>query len=725
MTNRDGYVPRTGWRKLLTSFLICVICVAVNIIGAQIATLLHVPLYLDCVGTVVASMAGGFLPGVIVGYLTNTILGLVDGVSLYYTIINVLIAVAAASFSHMGWFKSVAKTLLAIVTFALIGGALASILTWCLYGFSVGEGITAPFVHQLCEGGVSPFVAQLAADTAVDVVDKAIVTVLALLITRVLPHEFFELFDFSAWQQNPLSSGELALVRATKSRVASVRTKVVFLVSIVMIAVVGATTWLSYLMLENSMIEEQEANGVGIASLAAEAIDPKMVDEYLSQGASSASYQSTLQHLINIRKSFPEVQYVYAYKILDDGCHVVLDSGGEDEPGSDPGTVIEFESAFEPYRADLLAGRPIKPIISTGLYGWLLTVYQPLLDAQGNCVCYVGVDIQMTHVLNEVYAYLAKVVSLFGAFFILICTIVLWMAKYGIILPLNSIARAAGNFAFGTESDRTGTVEQVRSLDIHTGDEIENLYHSVTKTAEDTVRYIADAEEKSRTIERMQDNLIMVMADLVESRDQYTGDHVRKTGEYASLIMRQMRSEGIYADELTDELIFNIERSAPLHDIGKIVVSDTILNKPGRLTDEEFEIMKSHTTAGREIIKRAVGAVSEPTYLDEAKNISEFHHEKWNGTGYPTGRAGKEIPLSARIMAVADVFDALVSRRSYKDGFPLEKAFSIIEEGAGSHFDPEVAAAFLHARGEAAAIARKYGDGQTDREGGVDEGTAK
>ena len=168
--------------------------------------------------------------------------------------------------------------------------------------------------------------------------------------------------------------------------------------------------------------------------------------------------------------------------------------------------------------------------------------------------------------------------------------------------------------------------------------------------------------------------------------------------------MNQMRREGICANVLTNEFISNVYHSAPLHDIGKIAVSDTILNKPGRLTDEEFAIMKSHTLAGQEILEHAKGAVSEESYLDEAQRLAAYHQEKWNGTGYPYGLAGEDIPLSARIMAVADVFDALVSKRSYKAGFPVEKAFAIIEEGIGTHFDPQVARAFLHAKDKAIAV---------------------
>ena len=205
----------------------------------------------------------------------------------------------------------------------------------------------------------------------------------------------------------------------------------------------------------------------------------------------------------------------------------------------------------------------------------------------------------------------------------------------------------------------------------------------------------------------MQNGLILVLADLVESRDQCTGDHIRKTAEYTRVIMEQMRKDGIYTEQLTDGFIEDVVRSAPLHDLGKIRIPDAILNKPGKLTDEEFEAIKEHTTAGGNIVSHAIDMVSDSDsgYLIEARNLAYYHHEKWNGQGYPQKLSGEDIPLSARIMAVADVFDALVSKRSYKEPFPLEKAIAIIEEGSGTHFDPNIVTAFLHAREEICAIA--------------------
>ena len=180
--------------------------------------------------------------------------------------------------------------------------------------------------------------------------------------------------------------------------------------------------------------------------------------------------------------------------------------------------------------------------------------------------------------------------------------------------------------------------------------------------------------------------------------------------------MQELRKEGKYTEILTDSFIQDVVNSAPLHDVGKIQVSDVLLNKPGKLTDEEFRQMQYHTIAGGDIIAHAIALVSDAGYLAEAKNLATYHHERWDGRGYPTGLVGDDIPLSARIMAVADVFDALVSRRSYKAPFPFEKAMSIIREESGTHFDPVVAEAFLNAEDEVRRIeeefSAQYGSGE-------------
>ncbi len=281
----------------------------------------------------------------------------------------------------------------------------------------------------------------------------------------------------------------------------------------------------------------------------------------------------------------------------------------------------------------------------------------------------------------------------------MLLTITILFAEYNIILPINALDDTMDRSGYATEEERDASVSRIRSLDIRTGDEIENLYHSITGTTEAMVHTVQNVERQGKIISRLQNGLILVMADMVEGRDKCTGDHVRKTAAYADIILRELKRENIYTDQLTESFVSDVVHSAPLHDIGKIQVSDLILNKPGKLSEDEFEAMKAHTTAGVDIIRHAINMVSESDsgYLREAMNLANFHHEKWDGTGYPRGLKEQEIPLSARIMAVADVFDALVSRRSYKEPFSFEKAMQIIQEYSGSRFDPAIVDAFSRA----------------------------
>ena len=397
---------------------------------------------------------------------------------------------------------------------------------------------------------------------------------------------------------------------------------------------------------------------------------------------------------------------------MEDGCHVVFDPDSPDLPGEPAGTVVSFDEAFSEYLPALLAGEEIEPVISDEKYGWLLTVYKPVYDSNGVCQCYAAVDINMNEIAVNGYQFLARVISLFFGFFVLILSVTIWMAEYNIILPINAMAAVTGSATYDTEEARSKTLKHIHELDICTGDEIENLYHSEVKNAEDMVQNIENQAKQNEVISKLQNGLILVLADIVESRDKCTGDHVRKTADYTRIIMEQMKREGFYTDQLTDEFIEDVVNSAPLHDVGKIHVPDAILNKPGKLTDEEFEEIKSHTSAGRDVIDSAIAMVSEGSsgYLNEARNLAYCHHEKWNGRGYPQGIQGEEIPLSARIMAVADVFDALISRRSYKEPFTVEKAMEIIREGSGTHFDPKVAEAFLHAEEEVRKVAETHGE---------------
>lgn len=226
----------------------------------------------------------------------------------------------------------------------------------------------------------------------------------------------------------------------------------------------------------------------------------------------------------------------------------------------------------------------------------------------------------------------------------------------------------------------------------------------------------AEVNRRTAEILAVQDVTINAMASLAETRDNETGNHIRRTQRYVKVLAEKVRFNPRYAhflnDDKTIELLF---KSAPLHDIGKVGIPDRILLKPGRFEPEEFEIMKTHTTLGRDAILQAEKDLGmEMPFLKYAKEIAYGHQEKWDGSGYPEGLSGDDIPISARLMAVADVYDALISRRVYKQAMSHEKAVSVIKEGRGTHFDPDMVDAFLELEQEFKKIAEAFADSDED-----------
>lgn len=247
--------------------------------------------------------------------------------------------------------------------------------------------------------------------------------------------------------------------------------------------------------------------------------------------------------------------------------------------------------------------------------------------------------------------------------------------------------------------------------------------HLALKATADFLRSKSDYLEREvalRTLElqAIQDVTIIALASLAETRDAETGNHIRRTQLYVKALAEQLRRHPRFEQVLTVSMIDLLYKSAPLHDIGKVGVPDHILLKPGRLTAEEFEVAKTHAALGRKAIESAERRLGmRVRFLDVAKDMACHHHEHWDGTGYPAGLSGEAIPVAARLMAVADVYDALISRRIYKAAMTHEQAAAIIVAGRGQHFDPDIVDAFLAIQEEFQAIAWRFSDPEA-RHGG-------
>ena len=550
---------------VLKPFIGMAAAVFLNIFFNRLMGLFHIPLFMDNIGTLLAAGLGGYLPGIITGYLTNVINMTADVENVYYASLSVLIAVAGSFLYKRGFFDKFWKALLTVPVFAFLGGAVGSLLTYCIYGFGMGEGISAPFATRLLENGTfNVFTAQFVSDVTIDLVDKLLTVLAVFLILKIIPKRIKDNMGLYAWRQNPISKEDRAKIKKERIKGIPIGAKITIVVAVFMIIIAFVTTSISCILYHSFAMEHLTATGMSLEEI----------------------------------------------RLLE-------------------------------------------------------------------------------------VSFLAKVLSLFVGFFLMILAMSVWLARYFVVYPIKAMTLMAERFAYDTEEDRAESVQSLKKLDIRTRDEIENLYSAVSVTMEESVEHMEHIKKKGEEISRMQNGLINVLADLVESRDKKTGHHIKKTAAYTRYLLKCMKEEGYHTDIITPEYIENVANSAPLHDLGKIVVSDTILNKNGRLNDEEFEKMKSHTLAGRDIIKKTMDLASGSEYLEEAEKLATFHHEKWDGSGYPMGKTGEDIPLCARVMAVADVLDALLSKRSYKEPYTFDRAVEIITEGSGKHFDPEIIDVFL------------------------------
>lgn len=668
-------------RYTTTVLCLTVIGVFLNVTGSFMRERFGISFIPSNLGTILASLFGGTVPGVMSAFFSSAICRLFDPDAIYFGVVNVIAALFVSLFRSRRAFRRVHTGLAAMIGVWVVQFVPDMLISWLLGGYG-GSRLASASERFLDAGAPGEYAAHLFAFAFVNFCSILIVFGVSLIVLTLFPSKARERIWLT---MHPETEGAKLNVRRSLSR------KVIAIVLTVEILFGALAYALGFFLYDAAAMRNYQSICDSVTKVMSLDLDPDKIDDFIALGRDDPDYVATEAKLARIKESFPMAEYVYVYRIEEDGCRVVFDL---DPEGSTPGDLIPFDESFYPLLPTLKAGGEIDPIVSDDTYGYLLTVYTPVKNAGGECVCYACADINMEDVITDESMFLVKLMSSFLGVSLVIMCMVVDAVRRSVVDPLNKMALAAGDFAFDEDAKRSESLKRLEELDLKSNDELGNLYASLTKMAHDSAGYIDKVETQSRLISKMQQEIIVDFADMVEARDKCTGDHIKNTSAYVEAIAKELQAQNAFDGQMTDDFIARLVRSAPLHDVGKIKISDIILNKPGKLTDDEFALMKTHTVEGREILTHSSSLANESGYLDQAIEMANYHHERWDGKGYPTGAAGEQIPISARIMAVADVFDALVSQRSYKKPFSFEEAMQIINNDSGSHFDPTVVGAF-------------------------------
>ena len=711
MSKKTGFGRRDSMHRACTVLT----GIFINIIMAFIANRMALPLYLDTAGTIAVTAIGGLFPGIMCAAVTNLICCLFNRFSIYYVIINISVAIFTAGFLKAGKNKMKALIPVYLAALAVLSGGLGIVIQWVLLGEPQFSDIAQAGEVLSERTGLGYFSCTMILNLGLNLVDKSITAGLAFATVTLLPEKLKRSVYNSGWRQKPLSEEEISTFRHIHHRRLTIRQRITILLLVVVVSISFLMVICGIRFYASTVQTRYSDTAVNAARFAAGIVDADQIDRYIAHGGRISEYDdpgyvNVNEMLLAYRESIPNLTYLYIYKVEEDGCHVVFDTDAAAQKDGYIDEVLPFDDIFESMIDDLLAGNRVDVVYGVTPYGDFFTAYEPIYDSFGETVAYAGADTSMTMLSDDIRDFIFRMLLIVSGFTILILAGGLWIADYNIVYPINSMAAIANNFITGDmdQMELDEHVRKIRSLDINTGDEVEDLYQSICNMSFEMAEQMRDIRHYMDTTTQMQSGLINTMADMVESRDSDTGAHVQKTAAYVRIILEGLKRKGYYSEKLTDKYMDAVEMSAPLHDVGKINISDTILNAPRKLTDDEYKIMKTHTTAGKEIMEKAISTVRGESYLKEARNMAAYHHERWDGKGYPEGLHGEVIPLSARVMAVADVFDALTSPRVYKPAFPIEKALDMLQEGAGTQFDAKCVEVFMDSLPEVKAVLKKY-----------------
>ncbi|MBR0290345.1 MAG: diguanylate cyclase [Selenomonadaceae bacterium] len=475
--------------------LICVAAIVLNLFGAFVTRTFELPLFLDTVGTVLIAMMSGYVPGIVVGFVTHFLMSFADEAEMYYCSVSIFIAIYTTFLARRGIFKNFFKTLLAIPALALLATILGEIIGKFLFCTGVVQALNEIQMHFI-------------KNFLLEFVDKGLTILMAFALLKFIPPQVKNLFSGLGHKQAPLTAEMRKAVYGHKCPYSSLRVKILLILMLSSFFIAASIASISYRIFEQAATAVQVKIGDGLATIAASQIDP-------------ANIKAAEKNLLSIKNSNPDVRNLRVEKFSAEGTQIIFNSDINSTP----------DEKILPYLDDLVAGKPIPPIINDDR----LTIYKPAYDAVGKAQCYVVIDLSLDLISDYGRAFTSKVLALFSGCFIFVFVIGLRFVENNIVLPVNTMSWCAGNFAYDTDSLCENNLDQLRRLEIHTGDEIENLYHALLKTTQDVMNYFEKLRRAKRQVAEM---------DELAHKDSLTGIKNKAAYDEATAFIDEKISSG-------------------------------------------------------------------------------------------------------------------------------------------------------------------------------------
>ena len=460
--------------------LLCVLAIALNLCGAYIARNLNLQLFLDTGGTILIAMMSGYVPGVVVGFVTHFFASLANESDMYYCSVSIFIAIVTTFLARRGWFQSFWKMLLTIPMIALVATTLSEFIGKFLFCTGVVAALNEIQMHFAIK-----FLQEL--------IDKGLTIIVAFMLLKLVPRSIKDTFKNFGQRQAPLNAEMRKAVYQRKCPMSSLRVRLLLILMLSSLFISASIALISYRIFEQAATESQIEIANGLATIAATEIDSAKVGDYIERGRNAEGYAEVERRLRAIKDSNEGIKNLYVEKISKDGGRIIFCTDENFSLGE-----LAHDKNF--YSGDLLLG---EERISKDGDELLMTLYKPVRDGAGAVQCYVGIELSMNLILHYGRTLTAKVLALFSGCFVFVFVIGLRFVENNIVLPVNTMAYCAKNFAYDSEAAREKNIEQMKSLNIETGDEIENLYHALLKTTGDVTDYLEKLRRAKKQVAEM------------------------------------------------------------------------------------------------------------------------------------------------------------------------------------------------------------------------------